>query len=131
MERNNTMIICDGKQITANKSTFYEKQSKWQQAELDTFILGAIQGALSKSETFSVPDIVGGKFTKWKNTPLYRIYKYHKHRKDCDNPNAEAGKDVGRIFKYVMYKDSYRTYELVGTRQRQYPVNEYKILEKE
>lgn len=125
------MIIQDGKYVSANKSTFYEKQSKWQQAELDTFILGTIQGALAQSEVFSVPDIVGGKFTKWRYTPLYRIYKYHKHRKDCDNPQAEAGKDVGRIYKYVMYKDPHHTYELVGTRQRQYPVNEYRLVDTE
>ena len=111
----------------ANKSSAYESLTKMEQAELDTFIRGLIQGACAFTDEFTIPELVGGKFTHWKNTPLHKIYIYHKRRKDCENPVAEAGKDMGRIFKYVMAKDKYRNYELLGTEQRQYPVNRYRI----
>ena len=112
----------------ANRSSAYESLEKWEQAELDTYIKGLIQGVCATSGEFVVADVVGGKFAKWKHTPLQKIYQYHKHRKDCDNPTAEAGKDIGRIFKYVMAKDKYRKYECLGTEQRQFPINKYKIL---
>lgn len=111
----------------AHKSSAYESLSKLEQAELDTFIRGLIQGACAFTDEFTVSDIVGGKFTHWKNTPLHKIYLYHKHRKDCDNPVAESGKDMGRIFKYVMAKDKFRNYTLIGTEQRQFPINRYRI----
>lgn len=113
----------------AHKSSAYESLTKIEQAELDTFIKGLIQGASAFTEIFTVPDLVGGKFTHWKNTPLHKIYIYHKRRKDCDNPVVEAGKDMGRIFKYVMAKDKFRNYEMIDTEQRMYPVNRYRIVE--
>ena len=54
----------------AHKSSAYESLSKLEQAELDTFIRGLIQGACAFTDEFTVSDIVGGKFTHWKNTPL-------------------------------------------------------------
>lgn len=113
--------------FNANKSSAYESLTKMEQAELDTYIYGLIQGASAFSDTFTVSDLVGGKFTNWKYTPLHKIYIYHKKRKDCDNPVAEAGKDIGRIFKYVMAKDKFRKYKLIGSEQRQYPINRYKL----
>lgn len=110
-----------------NKITSYESLSKIQQAELDTFIKGLIQGALSIKNTFTVSDVVGGRFTDWSNTPLDYIYQYHKNR-NCANPENESGKDIGRIFKYVMAKDKNRKYEIVGTQQRQFPINVYKMI---
>ena len=114
----------------ANKSSSYESLSKFQQAELDTFIFGLIKGCMAYNEDnkFTVPDLVGrDSFGTWKNTPLNYIYQYHKHR-ECDDPEAEAGKDVGRIFKYVMAKDKIHKYEIVDTSQRQFPVNVYKLI---
>lgn len=115
----------------ANKSSCYESLSKYQQAELDTFIFGLIKGSMAYNEdkTFTVTDLVGRhSFGNWKNTPLHYIYLYHK-RRDCDDPESEAGKDVGRIFKYVMAKDKLHKFRIVDTEQKQYPVNVYELLE--
>ena len=123
------MLISNNKYINANKSTAYESLSKLEQAELDTWIKGLIQGACTYTDSFTVSDLVGGRFTHWKNTPLHKIYIFHKRKKDCENPVIEAGKDMGRIFKYIMVKDKFRTYELIGPKQKQFPVNEYRILD--
>lgn len=102
----------------------YESLSQGQRLELDFFIKGAIQGALSYRDTFCVSDIVGGKFTKWEGTPLQWIYDYHKNRGACLSPEAEAGKDMGRIFKNIMSSD-FRNYEIKGAVQRRYKSNLY------
>ena len=102
-----------------NLVSSYESLTKFEQAALDTFIKGLIQGACVYSDFFTVSDLVGGKFTNWENTPLQCIYLYHKNREGCRNPQAEAGKDMGRIFKYVMAKDKHVKYELTGSAQRQ------------
>lgn len=151
---------------TAQKSSCFESLSLNQQAELVTFVTGLIQGALTYKDTFTVPDIVGGKFSNWSNTPLDYIYQYHCQKKrytaeglvddirDFANnevtPNKavewvdiygvsgkaldrrdlaelEAGKDVGRIVKYIMSIDKYRFYKIVDTEQRRYPVNVYAL----
>ena len=74
---------------TAQKSSCFESLSLNQQAELITFVTGLIQGALTYKDTFTVPDIVGGKFSNWSNTPLDYIYQYH-----CD--------------KIASFEDAYR-----------------------
>lgn len=102
----------------------YESLSQGQKLELDSFIRGAIQGALSYKETFCVSDIVGGKFTEWGGTPLQWIYEYRKNRGNCLSPEAEAGKDMGRIFKNVMSTD-FRKYEIKGSIQRKFKANLY------
>lgn len=109
-----------------NKISSFESLTTIQKAELEIFIKGLIQGACCYKDVFTVPDLVGGKFTDWSNTPLDYIYKYHVGR-GCEKPQAEAGKDMGRIFKYIMAKDKYHNYTLVGTEQRFYPVNKYKL----
>ena len=149
---------------TAQKSSCFESLSLNQQAELITFVTGLIQGALTYKDTFTVPDIVGGKFSNWSNTPLDYIYQYHcdkiasfedayrlaldsiDHSKDPDEDLqevrriywntvedtkracAEAGKDVGRIVKYIMSIDKHRFYKIVDTEQRRYPVNVYALV---
>lgn len=107
-----------------NKVSSFESLSTMQKAELETFIKGLIQGASCYNNTFTVPDLVGGKFTDWSNTPLDYIYKYHVNR-NCAKPQVQAGIDMGRIFKYIMSKDKYRNYKLAGVEQRYYPVNKY------
>ena len=114
----------------ANKSSSYESLTKFQQAELDTFIFGLIKGCMAYNEdnTFTVPDLVGRKsFGTWKNTPLNYIYQYH-NKRDCEDPEAEAGKDIGRIFKYIMAKDKVHKYEAVDTIQRALPIKVYKLI---
>ena len=41
---------------------------------------------------------------------------------------AEAGKDVGRIVKYIMSIDKHRFYKIIDTEQRRYPVNVYALV---
>lgn len=127
IKRVKTMI---NKSYEAQRSRAFESLSRYQQAELETFINGLIQGAVSFSEdnTFTVADLVGGKFSNWENTPLNYIYQFHCNRTGCENPVSEAGKDIGRIFKYIMAKDKHRKYELVGAVQRYYPINKYKMI---
>jgi len=138
----------------AQKSTCYEKLSLFQQSELECYIKGLIQGSLAYSSTFTVPDIVGGKFRCWKDTPLEYIYEYHfkrlgekatrelgdrvntitlkeyqKEKERISNEAIiEAGKDVGRIVKYIMDKDENRAYKIIGTEQRRYPINRYQLI---
>ena len=152
---------------TAQKSSCFESLSASQQAELITFVTGLIQGALTYKNTFTVPDIVGGKFSHWSNTPLDFIYQYHCQKKKYtaegmikdiavfgkelrdsgenlekfglslfqarslerrDLAEVEAGKDVGRIVKYIMSIDKHRFYKIVDTEQRRYPVNVYALV---
>lgn len=51
-------------------------------------------------------------------------YEYHKNRGNCLSPEAEAGKDMGRIFKNVMSTD-FRKYEIKGSIQRKFKANLY------
>lgn len=111
-----------------HKVSSYESLSKGQQAELDSYIRGLIHGACLNQNKFNVPDLVGNRFTNWHGTPLDYIYLYHKNRPDCQKPTSEAGKDMGRIFKYVMAKDRFRKYKQIGLIQRAFPVNEYEIV---
>ena len=149
---------------TAQKSSCFESLSVSQQAELITFVAGLIQGALTYKDTFTVPDLVGGKFSHWGDTPLDYIYQYHDRRlfnnsyikkemgylssfkpfseewkvayekytkQDLEREKtaqAEAGKDVGRIVKYIMSIDKHRFYKIIDTEQRRYPVNVYALV---
>lgn len=114
---------------TAQKSSCFESLSFSQQAELITFVTGLIQGALTYKDSFTVPDIVGGKFSHWSNTPLDYIYQYHeKKRFNSEEAQAEAGKDVGRIVKYIMSIDKHRFYKIIDPEQRRYPVNVYALV---
>lgn len=113
----------------ANRITSYDSLSKIQQAELDTYIYGMIRVAcIYHPDGFTVPDLVGGRFKDWSGTPLDYIYQYHVAR-GIGNPDAEAGKDMGRIFKYLIAKDKTKSFKLVGTEQRFYPVNVYALVD--
>ena len=98
-----------------------------QQAELITFVNGMIQGALTYKKQFATSDLVGGKFRDWSYTPLDYIYQYHLNRKVTD-PEAESGKDIGRIVKYIMSLDKHRIYKVTGTEQRRFPINVYELV---
>lgn len=111
-----------------NKVSSFESLSTSQKGDIENFINGLIQGAFAYKDSFAVSDLVGGRFTDWSHTPLDYIYQYHKNRKDCRNPEGEAGKDVGRIFKFIMASDKYRKYEIAGIVQRKYPSNLYKLV---
>jgi len=109
------------------KSSAFESLSYMQQAELTTFINGMIQGALAYKKQFTTSDIVGGKFRDWSYTPLDYVYQYHVKRK-IDNPEAEAGKDIGRIVKYILGIDKHRVYKIANCEQRKYPINVYELV---
>lgn len=114
----------------ANKSSCYESLSKFQQAELETFIFGLIKGCMAYNEdnTFTVPDLTGDRtFGNWKHTPLNYVYQYHKKR-NCIDVENEAGKDMGRIFKYLMAKSKIYKFESLDTIQRAKPIRVYKLV---
>lgn len=120
--------------ISYTEVSSYNSLSKCQQGELDSFIIGAIQGFTcgnkledGSNPVFAIADIVGGMFRNWEGTPLNYIYEYHKAR-GCLKPEDEAGKDMGRIFKYIMGTDKYRNYKLVRVEQRKYPANMYQLV---
>lgn len=143
------MLIND----TAQKSSCFESLSPIQQYELEAYVTGLIQGSLAYEDTFTVPDLVGGKFRNWGMTPLEYIYRYHyakkakevvkekikdkislEEMKKLTNEigklaEIEAGKDVGRIVKYIMSIDKARYYKVVGTEQRRYPINVYALVD--
>lgn len=137
---------------TAQKSSCFESLDPKDQYELEIYVTGLIQGALAYRDNFTVPDIVGGRFRNWGMTPLEYIYEYHWQRiykkliksinknttveklKDFLNSaekeaEIEAGKDVGRIVKYIMSIDKARYYKVIGTEQRRYPVNVYALVD--
>lgn len=113
---------------TTQKSSAFESLTPMQQAELITFVNGLIQGALAYKKQFTTSDIVGGKFRNWSYTPLDYIYQYHLSIK-TPNPESEAGKDAGRIVKYIMSLDKHRIYNITGSEQRRYPVNVYELVD--
>lgn len=112
---------------TTQKSSAFESLTPMQQAELITFVNGMIQGALTYKKQFTTSDLVGGKFRDWSYTPLDYIYQYHLNRKVTD-PEAESGKDIGRIVKYIMSLDKHRIYKVIGTEQRRFPINVYELV---
>lgn len=101
----------------------YASLSEQQQIAITCFIQGLVQGALAFSKRFCVSDLVGGKNTDWTNTPLDLIYKYHVNN-GAKNPEAEAGKDVGRLVKNVLIADS-KEYIVDGTIQKRFKSNLY------
>jgi len=113
--------------LQSNKISSFESLSTSQKGELETYVRALIQGYVQgNKEPFMVSDIVGGRFSHWGDTPLAYIYDYHKNR--CiTNPSAEAGKDIGRIFKYIMVNDRSRKYRIAKYVQRQFlcPTYEY------
>lgn len=111
----------------SNKVSSFESLTSIQKGEVEICVKNLIQGACAYTKVFTVSDLVGGKFGDWSNTPLDYIYQYHLKR-GCAKPEAESGKDMGRIFKYIMAKDKHRKYELVGTEQRSYPINKYSFV---
>lgn len=86
-------------------------------------------------------------------TPLEYIYRYHYAKKAKEVAKEkikdkisldemkkltneigklaeiEAGKDVGRIVKYIMSIDKARYYKVIGTEQRRYPINVYALVD--
>lgn len=109
------------------KSSAFESLTVMQQAELITYVNGLIQGALSYKKYFTTADLVGGRFRNWDYTPLDYIYQYHLKRNTA-NPEAESGKDIGRIVKYIMSIDKHRVYKLTGSEQRKFPINCYELV---
>jgi len=109
------------------KSSAFESLTPMQQAELITFVNGLIQGALAYKTQFTTSDLVGGQFRDWSYTPLDYIYQYHL-KQGSTNPESEAGKDAGRIVKYIMALDKHRVYKITGSEQRKYPVNVYELV---
>lgn len=112
---------------TTQKTKVFESLSVMQKAELITFINGMIHGVLSHKKQFTISDLVGGKIRDWSHTPLDYIYQLFVNKK-VDDPEAEAGKEVGRIIKYTMDLDKYRIYRIVDEKQRRYPVNVYELV---
>ena len=112
---------------TTQKSSSFESLSLGQQVELINYVNGLIQGALAFRKKFTTADLVGGKFRNWSYTPLDYIYQYHLNRKVTD-PEAESGKDIGRIVKYIMSLDKHRIYKVIGTEQRRFPINVYELV---
>lgn len=106
------------------KSSVFESLTPMQQAELITFVNGMIQGALAYKNQFTTVSLIGGKNRNWNNTPLDYIYQYHVNKNSKD-PEIEAGKDAGRILKYIMDIDKHRIYKISGTEQKRFPVNVY------
>lgn len=109
-----------------NKISSYESLTKIQQGEIDICIKALIKGALTYRKEFTVSDVVGGKWSDWSDSPLDYIYQYHVKR-GCPKPETESGKDMGRIFKYIMAKDKFLKFKLVGTEQRNFPINKYAL----
>jgi len=118
-----------GKCLQTNKLSSFESLSETQKGEVFNHIRSLIQGALSYSPDFCISRVCGGKFSNWAHTPLDYIYQYHKNR-NVLSPENEAGKDVGRLFKYVMVNDKYRNYQMISDTNDYHPVNHYKLYEK-
>ena len=79
------------------------------------YIKGAVHGFCNNnSETrFSIITLFGGENTKWKDTPLVKIYDYYVNEKGYDFKKAhnQAGIDVGLILKSVLCEDDKFCYE--------------------
>lgn len=106
----------------------YQSLTEIEKYKIDCYLLGLIQGALSMSKRFSTSDLVGGINTDWTFTPLNPIYMYHVNR-NVKCPEAEAGKDIGRLVKNCMINDVRHKYKVDGKVQRRYKSNLYSYAE--
>lgn len=115
--------------LQSNKIYSFESLSTSQKGELENYIRALIQGyTQGNSEPFTVSDLVGGSFSNWSDSPLDYIYQYHKNIREEKSAQDEAGKDMGRLFKYIMVNDKSRTYRMAGRVQRQFSTPTYQYI---
>ncbi len=89
------------------------------------YIKGAVHSFCNNNldRCFSVRILFGGKNTDWSDTPLDKIYRYHKYISQQKNPNEQAAKDVGMLLKAVLKEDTKYIFEIADRY-----VNEYKAM---
>lgn len=79
------------------------------------YIKGAVHGFCNNNSgsRFSARSLFGGENTKWKDTPLVKIYDYYTNIKgyDFEKAHKQAGIDVGLLLKAVLCKDDKFYYE--------------------
>ena len=70
---------------------------------------------------------LGNKLVRNELKPNEFLKEYHKKR-NCIDVENEAGKDMGRIFKYLMAKSKIYKFESLDTIQRAKPIRVYKLV---
>ena len=119
------------KQLQSNKVYSFESLSTSQKGEIENYIRALIQGyTQGNDKPFTVSDLVGGIFNDWSDTPLDYIYQYHYKNRTPQQAVEEAGKDMGRLFKFIMVNDKTRTYKMAGRVQRQFSTPTYEYIKK-
>ncbi len=85
------------------------------------YIKGAVHSFCENNpgEYFSVRRLFGGGNGDWGDTPLQRIYEYHKYINPIKDPAKRAAIDVGWLLKAVL-RDDCRTFECVDGYNREY-----------
>ena len=121
----------NNKQLQTNKVYSFESLSTSQKGEIENYIRALIQGYVQgNNKPFTVSDLVGGKFGDWSDSPLDYIYQFHYKIRNPKQAEEEAGKDMGRLFKYIMVNDKTRSYKMAGRVQRQFSTPTYEYITK-
>lgn len=115
--------------LTNKNETVYETTAKLTVVDKElckAYIKGAVHSFCNNNPArrFTARALFGGKNTDWSDTPLDKIYQYHKYIASSDNPNKQAAIDVGRLLKAVLIEDTTYTYEMIDGY-----VNEYQAIE--
>lgn len=85
------------------------------------YIKGAVHSFCENNpnEYFSVQRLFGGGNGDWTDTPLQRIYEYHKYINPKSDPAERAAIDVGWLLKAVL-SDDCRTFASSDGYNREY-----------
>lgn len=82
---------------------------KHDMALIKAFLQGAVHCWIKNKKegrVFTLRNLVGGKNSNWKNTPLEPLYEKHRNTgKDKKTAKKVAGQDTGKILKLVLHKD--------------------------
>lgn len=86
------------------------------------YIKGAVHSFCNNNpnQRFSVRTLFGGQNSDWSNTPLEKIYQYHRYIAPKSDPAEAAAKDVGWLLKAALKEDKRRSFEVVDGYTKEY-----------
>lgn len=113
------------------KSKIQSISAKLSQMDIEiikVYMRGCVQGFCCNNSTksFSVSTLFGGENRDWRDTPMQRIYDYHKREGATDKEAYDrTKKDAGWLLKAVLDEDECREYYWKSGRTNEYIRTKY------